>query len=350
MYFTAQDVVENKVQAHVVNAVVAALAVSATSEGAFSARSNDTSAAVRSYGSLCNYSLPQSLGRRMNSYDVTPQTARAISWLRTNTNGQTLTLEQAEAGIAALKDGITFVDGYTFSKWHRPWESYRSAEELPNRLKLGRDKVWVGVEIEIGASSAANMHSIRQYLLNNFEFVTADREGGLYPIEATFPPCEMGKLLAKNSYISRYYTDVLTTNQVVNHSSAAMVGTHFNISTPHTRRSSHGAAVLAANSNTLITMLMAESNAATPSGNARHNAAGTLVHKLFGRYPYGVAYSHGKFAEYKLFNSTRNPEHFAWYARVMKAIIKGADERPFTALDTASRMAALRRLAAKSPL
>ena len=348
MYFTAQDVVENKVQAHVVNAVVAALAVSATSPEAFSARSNDSSDAMRSYGSLCNYTLSQSLARRMDSYDVTPQTTRAVEWLRTNTNGQTLTLEQAEAGIAALKDGITFVDGYTFSKWHRPWESYRSAEELPNRLKLGRDKVWVGVEIEIGASSAANMHSIRQYLLNNFEFVTADREGGQFPIEATFPPCEMGKLLAKDSYISRYYADVLTTDQVVAHASNALVGTHFNISTPYTRRVNAGN--LADNSNTLITMLIAESNAATPSGNARHNAAGTLVHKLFGRYPYGVAYSHGKFAEYKLFNSTRNPEHFAWYARVMKALIKGADERRFTSADIASRMVALRRLAAKSPL
>lgn len=347
MYFTAQDVVENKVQAHVVNAVVAALAVSATSPGAFGARSNEGSDAMRSYGSLCNYTLSESLARRMDSYDVTPQTTRAISWLRTNTNGQTLTLEQAEAGIAALKDGITFVDGYTFSKWHRPWESYRSAEELPNRLKLNRDKVWVGVEIEIGARSAADMHSIRQYLLNNFEFVTADREGGPFPIEATFPPCEMGKLLAKDSYISRYYADVLTTDQVVTHASNAFVGTHFNISTPYTRRVS--AVTLAENSNVLINMLVTESNAATPSGNSRHGS-GTLVHKLFGRYPYGAAYNHGKFVEYKLFNSTHNPEHFAWYARVMKALIKGADERRFTAADIASRMAALRRLAAKSPL
>lgn len=350
MYFTAQDVVENKVQDYVINAVVAALAVSATSEGAFSARSNDGSDGLRAYGSLCSYSLPQSIARRLDSPYVSPQTARAVDWLRTNTDGQALTLEQAEAGIAALKNGLTFALGYTFAKWHRPWELYRSEEELPNRLKLSRDKVWVGVEIEIGARSVSAMHGIRQYLLNNFEFVTADREGGSYPIEATFPPCEMGKLLAKNSYISRYYTDVLTTNQVVNHTSNAMVGTHFNISTPHTRRSSHGADVLAANSNTLIEQLLAESHTATPSGNARHNAAGTLVHKLFGRYPYGVAYSRGKFVEYKLFNSTRNPEHFAWYARVMKALIKGADERRFTSADTASRMAALRRLAAKSPL
>lgn len=342
MYFTAQDVVDNKLEDHVTMAVAAALAVANTfPDGGlldFGPGSGDGSPARQVYNTIAGW--PRSYINRTNLHIGNQPTARAMEWLRQNASGASLTLEQAEQGIALIKEGVITSNGYTFSKWYRPWESFRNRDELPTRLKLNPEKTWVGVEIEIGARSREAMHNIRRYLLDNFDFVTADREGGNYPVEATFPPCEIDKLLAEGSYLNQYYANVLTTDQVNAHSNTASVGTHFNISTPHTRRNS--ASTLQLNTGNLIDTIMMDDN--------ERDASDRLTRKLFGRWPYGRAYNHDHFVEYKLFNSTRNPEHFAWYVRVMKALIKGADTARWTSGESANRLRALKRLASKSPL
>lgn len=326
MHFTVDDIVEDKLT----TSIMACLKGALTAHHLTGTDVLDAS----SFGGESAQDIYQQVTRlvhnteAMNDRYYSKTTRDAVAWARENLSA-TLTREQAEKAFEIIKNSIISANGYGFGKWSRPWESFKDKDELPRRKKLDPTKTWLGVEIEIGARSRDDMLWIRRHLLEDYDFATADREGGTYPVEATFSPVESNKILSPKSDLRRYYANVLSTDKVVGHRAGDGVGTHFNVSNPQTRK--EGAGTLTLFVDEVINNII------------RTDAVATR--KLFGRMPYGRAFSRGFYMELKLFNSTRDISIFGWYVRVVRALVSRKNS------DTVQqRVERLIRLSALSPI
>lgn len=230
--------------------------------------------------------------------------------------GPSVTLAEAAAYLKAAKNAIItrtyrLEDGTTVStKWYRPWDIVPAlANWRPPQGDYG-----VGVEIEMGFRSVEVAARIADQC-KNWRYVTADHEGGSYPIEMTFPPVKYSALNLKRSAMFRYL-DILTANRddVVQHASGNMVGTHINVSTPNDSARIGG-------------------RMSRMGQYFRESMSAAEQNRFFGRRPYGGIYHHtnagngASFYELKLFNSTIDKNRLAQYIHIGVAILQLAESQ-----------------------
>lgn len=232
-----------------------------------------------------------------------------------------LTEDEADRHLTAVKEGIVArIPGSSFhasngvtlryspTKWHRPWTVVPELAEW----SAPEGDYGVGVEVELGffTREAAQAVAAR---IEPWENITLDFEGGMNPIEATFPPFRFSE--ARDS-LPIQYLNILNSEfsgQVVDHSASSMVGTHVNVSKGGqyipTERISAVSSVLD---------LM-----------RRGGMTYDRLARYFGRSPYGTCYGRGsyrdrsaQFVEFKLFNSQLNPERLLQYINIAVCLVE----------------------------
>lgn len=191
-------------------------------------------------------------------------------------------------------------------KWHRPWHVVPQLRQW--RAPAG--DYGIGIEVEMGFRTREDAAFIAN-AVKHWRNITLDFEGGRIPIEATFPPTRYSRF-GKNSQASRYL-QILEENRsrVVNHNRDGNVGIHINVSkggsspipVARTRELSRCLSYLPTSSQI----------------------------KYFGRIPYGFAYDHVDYIEYKLFNSTTD-----W--KVLRRYVDIAVELSKLIFDTSRRI------------
>lgn len=143
-----------------------------------------------------------------------------------------ITIPRAREQLAAHK--AAFMSGHV-GKQTRPWFVVDFPALHPN------DATLVGFEIETGFRTADARRNFLEWLWDNTDYVTVDREGcSNCPTEITFPPMTFSTLMGDNSPIKMMFersaslaaTDGLQTTRVsANDDRGSCVGTHTNIST-----------------------------------------------------------------------------------------------------------------------
>ena len=218
-----------------------------------------------------------------------------------------VTLQQAAKYLRRAKKAIlnrTYnADGiYIPRKWHRPWRIVPSlANWRPPEGDFG-----VGVEIEMGFRRIQDAAYIANKC-SKMKYVTADHEGGSYPIEMTFPPTRYSKLNNRSAVMR--YIDLLNNevHRVVRHAANECVGTHINVSVPSGQRLNWPR--LRGISNELNYSLTWEEK-----------------RKYFGRgVPYGYINSGDcgdHYCEMKMFNSTIDKVEFKRYIHIAVELVK----------------------------
>ena len=178
-------------------------------------------------------------------------------------------------------DKIKNRDGYGVYKWFRPWDVVPA---LRNWHAPEGD--WgVGIEVELGFPSPAIARDVA-HKASGMRNITLDFEGGINPIEATFPPVRYSKY-GPRSQASRYLkmVDGLATEHCPDY---GCVGIHVNVS----KGRSGGDPIMPSYARL------------TYANDLLRGLSRGLKHKYFGRIPYGYGFraSHG--IEWKLFNTT----------------------------------------------
>lgn len=209
-----------------------------------------------------------------------------------------------EAKKSIINRDERFFRRWELRKWVRPWSAVPALRNWrPNAGDYG-----VGVEIEMGFTGNEAVRTILDKC-KNWRWVTADYEGGRYPIEMTFPPCNYSKIDSKWKPLT--YLKLLNKHKelVHEHDSDEEVGTHVNVSvgTPvHTSAQLYRRFYL-------VGELCC---------NSRFGVSDWF--KYFGRRPYGSCYvqngvyngrdvTGNVYFEFKLFNSTLDLGQFKRY-------------------------------------
>ncbi|UFK09566.1 hypothetical protein [Xanthomonas phage DES1] len=227
-------------------------------------------------------------------------------------NGAAVTFKEAKAFLAKAKRTIINREYLNHNdvgignvyKWLRPWNVVPKLKNFaPSDGDFG-----VGVEVEMGFVSTGAAVEICNDC-KNWKYVTADHEGGAYPIEMTFPPMLYSKISNKSQVMR--YMDLLTQKRhlVMEHHENQMVGTHVNVSVSAELASRTSRATTGQRNRRLIDILMNHLSA------AQHN-------KYFGRHPYGYVYNQGTFWECKLFNSTTDKAAVKRYINIAVGLVK----------------------------
>lgn len=279
--------------------------------------------------------------------DLDNQQALINNWSMANCfPGGKYSLDPVEIDKAYDKYRQQIIDGY-HGKPARPWEI------IDITRGLDKDAVWVGIEIEMGFKDTYTMKRTREYILDNFDYVTCDIEGGEFPVEATFPPVEVGKLFTSDSYLTQYYNDVLSKRgAATKHSPQDWVGTHVNISTPKYRNNPDSAWSNAMSCvDEALEHIGVGENAYNFRSVSTYSGDAKVCQQLFGRVPYSGINPNsgrsGKWIELKLFNSTTDFEVLQWYVKVSELIAKLIDDDDIT---TTKAERELRNLATESPI
>lgn len=195
------------------------------------------------------------------------------------------------------------ITGGSLYKWYRPWDVVPElAEFAPANGDFG-----VGIEVEMGFVSTEAAAEICNDC-KNWKYVTADYEGGSYPIEMTFPPMHYSKINNKSQVMR--YLDLLNSKRhlVFSHRERNMVGTHVNVSVgPTLLASLHHQEV-----NDRLTRINRCLQRLTEEQQRRY----------FGRIPYGYINFQRKFFECKLFNSTIDKAAVKKYINVGVGLVK----------------------------
>lgn len=206
--------------------------------------------------------------------------------------GAPITLNEARRAMKKFRKKVVSrvldsSDGIYIAKWLRPWDVVPKLREY--QAPVG--DFGVGVEIEMGFQSRQDA-SFFADKIKNWKYIAIDYEGGTYPIEATFAPLQYSKL-SKNSQPCRYLQLLeAERGRVFNHVAAQSVGTHINVSLGG-QGNMTGYTNEAVNFNTRLREINVALNSLTAS----------QKHKYFNRLPYGYGYNHGRWIEWKLFNS-----------------------------------------------
>lgn len=195
--------------------------------------------------------------------------------------------------------------GVHVGKWHRPWEVVRELREF----QVPQSDYGVGIEIELGFSSHRAAQRVAE-AVKRWKYVALDFEGGDYPIEATFAPTLYSKFNSK-SQACRYLKLVEELGGVYRHSPNAMVGTHVNVSAGGNRDIDAGRV------SQLSRILFPRPWDPIASGQTLTDEE---TNKYFGRRPYGGAYNHYNYIEYKLFNSTTDWRTLRRYVDIAVAL------------------------------
>lgn len=219
-------------------------------------------------------------------------------------------LKDAKDAIKRMRKAVvarscTDSDSLFTGKWLRPWDV---VPKLRN-FRPPQGEYGIGIEVEMGLNSLQDASYIADQI-KDWKYIAVDREGGTYPIEATFPPVLLSKF--NNSQAVRYLR-LLKKNEdrVYAHGGVASVGTHVNVSSGTTP--SFGWARVENMYDALYSIC---------------NGRGTVRDaefclKYFGRAsPYGTIYSQGHYLEYKLFNSTTSTKQLKKYVAVAVALTK----------------------------
>lgn len=227
-----------------------------------------------------------------------------------------LNLEQAKK---IIEDAKLATKNHNQQKVNRPYEL------VPITDRLNQDETWIGWEIECGWADQPNYDRVIDYIWRYQNHVTVDIEGAGLPTEITFPPEEASKVFAGKAQVHRFLNWVQRSGvRSARWDEHSCVGTHCNISTPKYRDSQRDRYPIVAQINRVLESL---------------NEA--QKRQLFGRgRPYGYGYSNGSgrsaWIEFKLFNSTIDPNRFATYVDTSKglaALIDAAVDGEIVTLD-----------------
>lgn len=232
-------------------------------------------------------------------YDaVTAQGARNIFppllIARCSTNGR-VERKKSDAMLAEIKKGVlNRVDHLTLGtdrhgcfeyvylgKIYRPWSIIPALRDFsPPEGDFG-----VGVEIEYGFTSNEAAKTA-MYHVRNWKHVALDREGGMYGVEATFPPILYSKLSKRDKPFR--YLDYLAANPEMLSRHYGAVGTHINVSAS----------------------CRIDSDRRTSVNHVLLSLSEARKRKYFNRTPYGYINARSEsangngYVEMKLFNST----------------------------------------------
>lgn len=210
-------------------------------------------------------------------------------------------LKKIKDGMCAYEPTVAFsADRYNsvgLYKFTRPWD----VVDKLKRFTVPEGDFSVGVEVEYGFTNTAAASCVITFV-RNWRHVTCDREGGAYGVETTFPPTLYSKLNSKSQVFR--YVKFLQEHQHLLADHWGHVGTHINVGYG---RSCDSARLLSMNIH-----LQGLSN--------------ELKVKYFGRRPYGYGHRRGTatnhWVEWKLFNSTPDPEAVRRYINIAVSLTK----------------------------
>lgn len=210
-------------------------------------------------------------------------------------------LKKIKDGMCAYEPSVTFsgdyYDNVALYKFTRPWD----VVDKLRRFTVPEGDFSVGVEVEYGFVNREAASSVITFV-RNWRHVACDREGGTYGVETTFPPTLYSKLNSKSQVFR--YVKFLQEHQHLLTDHWGMVGTHINVGYGSRCDSQRLRDV-----NTYLGGLSDE-----------------LKVKYFGRRPYGYGYLRGSngnhWVEWKLFNSTPDPEAVKRYINIAVSITK----------------------------
>lgn len=235
----------------------------------------------------------------------------------TNRLIRSLTLKEAKNCIKRMRKAVVNrgigdrTENRFVGKWLRPWDVVPKLKEF----KAPAGDYGVGVEIEMGFTSQENSSHIAN-LIKDWKYIAVDFEGGLHPIEATFPPVPLSKF--NNSQAIRY-TRLLKKNEdrVYKHrADRSSVGTHVNVSL------GEGADNISYDRiRSMVEVLEIICHGRGWEDQAREDK--DFCSKYFGRpRPYGSMYDQEKYFEFKLFNSTTSTKELKKYVAVAVELVK----------------------------
>lgn len=205
-----------------------------------------------------------------------------------------ITLKQARSFMQLVRNSIVernmemriagYNDYLPLYKWLRPWTVVPKLRDFaPPPGEYG-----VGVEVECGFidDDAASFIADK---IKNWKYVAIDYEGGVHPIEATFPPFIYSKMRNDRTQVLRYIK-LLSDNSSLVAPKDQYVGFHVNVS----KGGPDGKCV------DFSQARLGRINYALDDLSNRENF------KYFNRNPYGKLYSRGgnRWVEMKLFDST----------------------------------------------
>ncbi len=237
----------------------------------------------------------------VHRYSLTSRRIREISATPVSLKTCTKIMRRANAALARRDQDE--MSNLGLFKWIRPWDVI---PKLRNIVAPQGDFT-VGVEIEMGFASQAAASLVAQKVLR-MRNVTADWEGGTYPIEATFPPSLYSKFGAKSPAVK--YVKFLAANLDIVRHSGYHVGTHVNVGSPELNATPDRLARLITVNDHLMA-LSSEDKA-----------------KYFGRaspYRYGILQQSGggnAFIEWKLFNSSHEVPRFCSYVHTGVELVR----------------------------
>lgn len=222
-----------------------------------------------------------------------------------------LTLREARTIMRKVKATVVARHGHGdevsfLYKWLRPWDVVPA---LAN-WRAPEGEYGIGVEVEMGFVSREAASTIADKI-KNWKYIAIDYEGGLHPIEATFPPVVLSKF--SRSQAVRYLKLLKEDEHLVApHDRNSMVGTHINVSSGSTPQFDENR----------VRSMYAALNALSDAYDRRSQASVTFCLTYFGRRPYGSCYNQEGYIEYKLFNSTTDAKELKKYVAVAVALTK----------------------------
>lgn len=210
-------------------------------------------------------------------------------------------LKRIKDGMCAYEPSVAFStdhrDTVGLYKFTRPWD----VVDKLRRFTVPEGDFSVGVEVEYGFANREAASCVITFV-RNWRHVTCDREGGTYGVETTFPPTLYSKLNRKSQVFR--YVKFLQEHQHLLTNHWGQVGTHINVG--------YGGVCDSSGLNAVNNRLMALSE--------------ELKAKYFGRRPYGYGYRRGtpgnNWVEWKLFNSTPDPEAVERYINIAVSLTK----------------------------
>lgn len=192
-------------------------------------------------------------------------------------------------------------------KWHRPWEV---VPKLKN-FQAPEGDYGIGVEVEMGFRSYADVTFVTN-AIKNWRHIAIDEEGGNWPLEVTFPPMVYSKINKRTAQPFRYLQLLKDNiNKVETHLPEHLVGTHINVSKANCRIDPNRVRYMHSTLTGLFGFDGEEETSEYPN----------LAYKYFNRIPYeGCFLQNSKYVEFKLFNSTPDPDVLVRYINIAKCL------------------------------
>ena len=210
-------------------------------------------------------------------------------------------LKKIKDGMCAYEPNVAFSydshDNVGLYKFTRPWD----VVDKLKRFTVPEGDFSVGVEVEYGFVNREAASCVITFV-RNWRHVACDREGGTYGVETTFPPTLYSKLSSKSQVFR--YVKFLQEHQHLLAGHWGQVGTHVNVG--------YGG--------------RCDSQRLRDVNIYLGGLSDELEVKYFGRRPYGYGYLRGStgnhWIEWKLFNSTPDPEAVKRYINIAVSLTK----------------------------